>query len=48
MKGNKKLLAVLNSIVGDELTSINQYTVHSEMRENWASISFIWLSENRL
>ncbi len=35
MKGNKKLLAVLNSLLADELTAINQYMVHSEMCENW-------------
>jgi bacterioferritin len=35
MKGNKKLLAVLNSLLAEELTAINQYMVHSEMCENW-------------
>lgn len=35
MKGNKKILAVLNSLLADELTAINQYMVHSEMCENW-------------
>jgi bacterioferritin len=35
MKGNKKLLAVLNSLLAAELTAINQYMVHSEMCENW-------------
>jgi bacterioferritin len=35
MKGNKKLLTVLNSLLADELTAINQYMVHSEMCENW-------------
>jgi len=35
MKGDKKLLAVLNSLLTDELTAINQYMVHSEMCENW-------------
>src|SRR5659263_248517 len=35
MKGNEKLLAVLNSLLADELTAINQYMVHSEMCENW-------------
>ena len=33
MKGNKNLLAVLNSLLADELTAINQYMVHSEMCE---------------
>jgi len=35
MKGNQKLLAVLNDRLADELTAINQYMVHSEMCENW-------------
>jgi bacterioferritin len=35
MKGNEKLLKVLNSLLADELTAINQYMVHSEMCENW-------------
>ena len=35
MKGNKELLVVLNSLLADELTAINQYMVHSEMCENW-------------
>ena len=35
MKGNKELITVLNSLLADELTVINQYMVHSEMCENW-------------
>jgi len=35
MKGNEKLLTVLNQLLADELTAINQYMVHSEMCENW-------------
>jgi bacterioferritin len=35
MKGNTKLLEVLNALLADELTAINQYMVHSEMCENW-------------
>ncbi len=35
MKGNKKLLTVLNSLLADELTAINQYMLHSEICENW-------------
>lgn len=35
MKGNKKLIAVLNSLLSDELTAINQYMVHAEMCANW-------------
>jgi bacterioferritin len=35
MKGNEKLLAVLNQLLADELTAINQYMVHSEMCDSW-------------
>src|SRR5512140_3033738 len=35
MKGNEKLLKVLDKLLADELTAINQYMVHSEMCENW-------------
>jgi len=35
MKGNPKLLKVLNQLLADELTAINQYMLHSEMCDNW-------------
>jgi bacterioferritin len=35
MKGNEKLIAVLNQLLADELTAINQYMVHSEMCDDW-------------
>lgn len=35
MKGNAKLITVLNSLLADELTAINQYMVHSEMCASW-------------
>lgn len=35
MKGNRKLVAVLNQLLADELTAISQYMVHSEMCDNW-------------
>ncbi len=35
MKGNPKLIEVLNSLLADELTAINQYIVHAEMCEDW-------------
>ena len=35
MKGNDKLIAVLNELLADELTAISQYMVHSEMCDNW-------------
>jgi len=35
MKGNDQILIVLNGLLADELTAINQYIVHAEMCENW-------------
>ena len=34
MKGNEELITVLNSLLVDKLTAINQLMVHSEMCEN--------------
>lgn len=35
MKGNERVIAVLNELLADELTAINQYMVHSEMCADW-------------
>jgi bacterioferritin len=35
MKGNPKLIEMLNEILTGELTGINQYFVHAKMCENW-------------
>lgn len=35
MKGNAKVIKVLNMLLADELTAISQYMVHSEMCDNW-------------
>jgi bacterioferritin len=35
MKGNDRMIAVLNNLLADELTAINQYMVQSEMCANW-------------
>ena len=35
MKGQEKVLEILNALLADELTAINQYMVHSEMCANW-------------
>jgi len=35
MKGDEKLLKLLNGLLADELAAISQYMVHSEMNENW-------------
>jgi bacterioferritin len=35
MKGNDRVIALLNDLLADELTAINQYMVQSEMADNW-------------
>ena len=35
MKGKTKILDVLNLLLADELTAVNQYMVQSEMCANW-------------
>jgi bacterioferritin len=35
MKGQEKVIEMLNARLADELTAINQYIVHAEMCENW-------------
>lgn len=35
MKGDPKVIEVLNQLLADELTAINMYMVHSEMCANW-------------
>ena len=35
MKGNAKIIKVLNQMLAEELTAINEYMVHSEMCANW-------------
>ena len=35
MRGNPKVIALLNEALKEELTAINQYFVHAEMCENW-------------
>lgn len=35
MKGNDKVIQVLNELLSDELTAVNQYMVHAQMCANW-------------
>ena len=35
MKGDPKVIEVMNSLLADELTAISQYMVHSGICENW-------------
>jgi bacterioferritin len=35
MRGNEKIIEVLNSLLSDELSAVNMYMVHSKMCDNW-------------
>lgn len=35
MKGNDQILSLLNDLLTNELTAINQYFIHAKMCQNW-------------
>jgi bacterioferritin len=35
MKGNEEIIDLLNQLLTNELTAINQYFIHAKMCENW-------------
>ena len=35
MRGDTKVIEILNEVLTSELTAINQYFVHSKMCSNW-------------
>jgi bacterioferritin len=38
MKGNPKIIEILNTLLADELTAVSQYMVHSEMCDDWGYV----------
>jgi bacterioferritin len=35
MKGNERIIEVLQEVLSAELTAVNQYFIHARMNENW-------------
>lgn len=47
MKGNQKVIDILNFLLADELSAINQYMVHSEMFDDWGYAQLHKITEAR-
>ncbi len=47
MKGNAKVIEILNMMLADELTAINQYIVHGEMAADWGYTALHEIDEKR-
>ena len=45
MKGNKKIIDILNGLLAGELTAVDQYLIHGEM---YADFGFVHLAEKAL
>ena len=39
MKGDSKVIEILNQVLTNELTGINQYFIHSKMNQNWGFLA---------
>ena len=47
MKGNQKIIDMLNFLLADELTAVSQYMVHAAMCDNWGYKKLHALIEKR-
>ena len=47
MKGHPEVITMLNKLLADELTAINQYMVHAEMCEDWGYNKLYPVIKNR-
>ena len=47
MKGNQKIIDMLNSLLTNELSAADQYFIHSRMYEDWGSLQKNWNTQPR-